>query len=148
MKSLARPVSAFAWGLAAIVQLVLVAQRPEKVVVFGTDVSHDNTMVLVHGLVFIACGLLLAIASYIWKRWSSLLVGASSVLYLVSWFPFRSAYQHGLIATFNARFVVGMNPGYRLPFITRDIVLPIAFVLAFVLVMLEMRRRSPSPVRT
>ena len=65
---------------------------------FGTDVSHDNTMVLVRGLVFIACGLLLATASYMWKRRYSLLVGASSVLYLVSWFPFRSAYQHGLIA--------------------------------------------------
>ncbi len=148
MKTQARLLCTLAWILAAVVQLMLVAQRPQKVVVMGTDLSHENTMVLVHGLGFIACGLLLTVAGYIWKMWSSLLVVASSALYLVHWFPFRSAYQYGIVATFKARALLGMNPGYQLSFFTRDVVLPIAFVVALVFVTLGIRRQSKSPVQT
>jgi len=37
-------------------------------------------------------------------------------------------------------FLVGSNPGLRLSFITRDIVLPTAFVVAIVFAVLELRR--------
>jgi hypothetical protein len=127
---------------------VLLAESPAKVVVLGTDLSHENAMVLIHGLGFISCGILLTAAGYVWKRWSALLLVASSALYLVHWFPFRSAYKYGLVATFKTRALLGMNPGYRLSFITRDIVLPIAFIAVIVILALGTRRRLSSPMPT
>jgi hypothetical protein len=137
-------------SLAVVAQLIFVVNVPDKIEISGIDLSHANSMVLVRQAIFIGCGLMLAIAAYFTKRWSSLLVVGSSMLYLVHWFPFQSAYKYGLITVYKTMFLIGSNPGLRLSFFTRDVILPIAFITSIVFVVLEMRRSRKAlvPVET
>ena len=138
--SIGRLVCLLAWSLAAVAQIVFVASVPDKIVITGLDVSHANHVALMHQALFIGTGLILAVMSYLWKKWATLFVIISSALYLAHWFPYHSVRQFGLLATYRAMFVIGSNEGLRLSFVIRDIVLPVAFIASIVFVLLEMRR--------
>jgi hypothetical protein len=140
VKITGRLVCLFAWILAAVMQIIVVASAPNRAVAFGVDISKANTIVFRYQTLFIAVGLALALASCVFKRWSSLLVIAASALYLVHWFPLRSVLTYGFAAPLKAMYLIGDNAGLRLSFFTRDVALPIAFVVAIVLVVLEVRR--------
>jgi hypothetical protein len=148
VKGPSRLVCLLAWILAAVVQAIFVASLPEKMTISGVDITHANHVVLVHQAFFIGCGLVLAVAAYAAKRWGLLFVVASSVLYLAHWFPFQSVHKYGLIAAYKTMVLVGSSPGLRLSSITRDVILPIAFLAAIALVALEMRGPTPSTAQT
>jgi hypothetical protein len=148
MKASAKLICLLAWVLAAVVQSIFVASVPDKIVISGVDISHANHMVLVHQALFIGFGFALAAAAYFAKRWTFVFVVASSALYLVHWFPFQSIKKYGLVAVSKGMMVVGSNPGLRLTFVTRDIILPIAFVVAIAFVALAIHRQTPSAVQT
>jgi len=140
MKSLARHVCVFAWVLAAVVQLILVTRAPDTLVISGADIAHENTMVLIHQLIFISFGLLVALAAYFSKKWGAYLVVISAALYLTRWFPLQSIYKYGLSAVAKSMFLIGSNPGVRLSYITGNIVLPILFIASIAFVVLGARR--------
>lgn len=129
-----------AWILAAIVQLIVVSGMPDRLVISGIDLSDANRTALLHGAFFIGCGLMLASGAFIPRRWTWLLALLSAVLYLVHWFPFQSVKTYGLVTVFKGMFLIGWNPGLRLSFVTRDIVLPIAFVTSIALLLFGRRR--------
>ncbi len=140
MKSLARHVCLFAWVLAVGMQLILVTHAPDTLVISGVDMAHENAMVLIHQLIFIGFGLLVAIVAYFAKRWGSYLVVVSAAFYLARWFPFQSVYKYGLSAVAKSMFHLGSNPGVRLSYIMGNIVLPILFVASIVFVVIDSRR--------
>lgn len=140
MKLTGRLVCILAWLLMAIVQTIVVAGAPDRIVAFGNDITQATTAAIHSGAIFIAFGLTLALSSYVFKRWSPIVVIAASALYLLHWFPLYLVFKHGLIDPFRLKYLIGWNPGLRLSFLTRDVVLPVAFVIALVLAVLEVKR--------
>jgi hypothetical protein len=131
-----------AWVLAAAAQLAFVVSVPERIVISGIDVTEANSLVLGHQAIFIAIGLLIAIAGHFVKRWSPFLVVAAAAFYLLHWFPFRAVSTYGVLPVAKAMFLVGSSTGLQLLSITRDLVLPLAFVLSIVLVFVERNQRN------
>jgi len=148
MKTSVAVVCLAAWLLAAIALLVFILGLPAKTVVSGIDVSHAANMLLVQQAIFIAVGLASAIWAWANRKWRLLLVVASSLLYLLHWFPWRAVSKVGLIATAKSMYLLGSTPGLQFISLIRDVVLPIAFAAAFILAILETRRhptRSETP---
>jgi len=129
-----------AWAVAAAVQLIVVLRTPGTIIVSGVDISHENNMVLAHQAIFIGCGLALSVAAFVRRGWAAFLVVTSAAMYLIHWFPFQPVYKYGLTAVAKSMFILGSNPILQLSSVTRDVILPIAFIVVIVLTVLEMRR--------
>jgi hypothetical protein len=131
-----------AWIVAAVTQLVVSLGLPDKVVAFGVDISHASHMLLVKQAVYVACGLALAIAACVIRKWRFPLVIVSALFYLLHWFPWRAVSTFGLSATANSMHVLGTTPGLRFTSLVRDVILPIAFAAVIALAIRETRKPS------
>jgi hypothetical protein len=114
-----------------------VTTAEQRVIIGGADLSAQSSAVLRHGAILLAIGLLISVGSFFWKRRASVLVIASSALYLLHLFPFYLIFKYGPAATFRAMWLTGSIPGLRMTALTRDAVLPAAFITAIVLVARE-----------
>lgn len=149
MKRVAQVVCVISWCLTTFAFVCLVYQAinaPHNFDLYGTriDVRHDYKVVLMHRGTVLGVGVLMIVASYRWATRSATLVILSALVYLLSWFPFRTIYKVGLVMTYNTMVLIGMTPGGRYFFLTYNVVLPIAFVVVISLVALDAlyRRRS------
>jgi hypothetical protein len=138
--SIGRLLFLLAWLLAAVVQLVVITRAPDTLVISGVDIARENAAVLQHQLIVVGFGIALAVGAFMSRKWGLHLVIATSVIYIVHWFPFQSVYKAGPIAVAKAMLLLGSNPGLRLPFVTRDVVLPIVFCASIVFAVLELHR--------
>lgn len=139
-----RLVCLLAWMEVAVRHTINLATASAHVVVFGVDVIHQSLDIRLHQTVLVALGLCLAISAWVFRGWSKALVVASSALFLVSWFPWRSVGKYGIIQTFRVIWVIDTTPDFSLAYFVRDAVLPVAFVTCIALVVLEMRRSRMS----
>ena len=129
------------WVLAAAAQLAFTLSVPlGKVVAFGVDLTHVRDMSLMHAAVYITCGLILAIAAILAKKWRFPLVVIASLFYLLHWFPWRMVGKYGFTAVAHSKYLAGSIPSLRFISVIRDIVLPIAFTVAIALAISERRR--------
>jgi hypothetical protein len=142
VNALGRWLCLLAWLTAVVVQTVFVTINGTKVVIGGIDFTAQNTAILRHGAIFLAIGFLITVASFFWRRWASVLVIASSTLYILHWFPLHSVLSYGPAATFRGMWLVGSIPGLRMTAVTRDIVLPAAFIVTIVLTVRDRLRRK------
>ena len=142
MKATSTLICLAAWTLAAVAQLIFFLNLPGgRVSAFGVDLSHARDMSLMGQGIYIACGLVSAIAASLIKKWRFSLVIVSSLFYLLHWFPWRVVGQYGLPAVAKSMYVIGSTPGLRFTSIIRDMVLPIAFAVAIAFAASEKRKQ-------
>ena len=139
MRYAGRVVCLIAWILAICVQLVVTSDST-PLIVDGVDYTWAQAEIRLHGALLLGIGVAIALLAFIRKPWYWIPAILSPALYLLHWFPFESVSKYGFAAVFEGMAVVGSNPGLRLAFVTRDIILPIAFVLSIVLTLLARRR--------
>jgi len=134
-----------AWCVVALGQVAIFVQVPAHVVVFGVDVTRETKLNELHQTLWIAMGIALVLWSLWVSRWGTLLVVLSSAIYLVNWLPLHSIVTNGLGATARMTWIVGSTPGIRLTYLLWNVLLPIAFAVAVVLSLWEMKRpRAPA----
>lgn len=127
------------WILAAVAQLLVMLNLPDKVSAFGVDVTHASHALLVKQLLFVVFGLALASWALASARFRWPLAIISSLLYLLHWFPWRLAANVGLLASVKAIYQSAFAPLEVVPFI-RDIALPLIFIAAIAMVIAQARK--------
>jgi hypothetical protein len=130
-----------AWALAAAAQIGFVASLSGRVASQAADL-------LVQQFVFIAIGLILAVTAYAYKRWRAALVTGASALYLLHWFPWKSVSKVGPVATGESMLALASTPSLRLMFLLRDVILPVAFIIAIAFAVVQMSQRRAGTIAT
>ena len=127
-------ICAGAWVLAAVAELVFIVRLPAgRIVLSGVDLSHAAHMLHLRDALFIGCGLALALAAWLLRRWQASLVMVASLFYLSHWFPWHQVEHFGPLATARSMYLIGSTPGLRFISLIRDVVLPICFATAIVM---------------
>ena len=140
MRSLAKHICSWAWGLAFIVQSIVIYIAPQSIVVAGVDIAPSSKMALIHTLIFVGFGFALAIAAYFSNKIGPFLTAFSATMYLVHWFPIKSVVKFGPVVVAKGMFLVGSNANVRWLAIIGDIVLPVSFITVIVLLVIGTRR--------
>ena len=122
-----------AWALAAVAQLAVMLQTPDKVVAFGVDVTHASHALLIRQLLLIAAGLGVAVMACVIPRFRLSLLVIASLLYLLPWIPWRLLLTLGPASVVKTLYLFASTPELQLLSIIRDFVLPITFLATILL---------------
>ena len=117
-----------AWLLGALNQVTVMLMAPNRLVIFGTDLTQEGAQLVWHQTLLTFVGLALAGAGLFKHRLAPILTIAASVFYLWRWLPLGPIRRIGLLTTLETRFRLGLQDPLWWSFVVRDIVLPLAFI--------------------
>lgn len=132
------------WLIAAAAQFLFVLGLPEHASFDGIDLTAARDAALRNQWLIILAGVGLSATALRVARGATIAIAASA-LYLINWVPLTSLVNYGFAATASAMLLVGQSPGLRFTALVRDVLLPLVFVVAVVLLIRDLL--SDRPVR-
>jgi hypothetical protein len=124
------------WVLALAVELWYAAQFPPKVVLMGSDVTHDQAIQIAHQFVWILVGLLCAGAAIFISKWRFVGPLIASLIYFI-WRYGAGTIRHGLMTDYRMKWAAASGLHYEVTFLVQDVLLPILFLVVIVFTLRE-----------
>jgi hypothetical protein len=131
------------WVFALFVEILYAAQFPPRVVLMGSDVTHDQAIQIAYQFVWILAGLLCAGAAMFASKWRYAGPLIAALIYFI-WRYGAGTIRHGLMTDYRMKWAAASGLHYELTFFVQDVLLPILFLVVIAFTLREIFAHSAS----